>query len=433
MVEPSRRHGTRRSHLRYTLRSCRPPLLGLLTFGILASGCQIGPSALKVSSSQYSDAVRIAQSEQLLVNIVRLHYRDAPIFLAVSSISTQFELSQTGDITGTLIENVGAGGGSTPDSLGLGYGVRYSERPTITFTILGGEDFQTRMLTPLPVEVISLVAESGWRGDRLFRLTVEEINGLENAPRASGPTPASAPIYEEFIEAIALLQTLSDNRLVKFEFETRQSMISSPVPIDSVSGVDLVTAAKTGVTFLATPDGERMSLMKEERVLFLRFSSRAAESPDAMRLKELLRLRADQFEYRVVNAEKSTYDPLRPDETVNDVAIDTRSLTGVLYYLSNAVQSPPKHKERGFVTTTVDANGAPFDWSDLLGEFFHVYSSPTRPDNAAVAVRHRNFWFYIRDDDISSKSTFMFVLQLFALLAGDVEKTKPVLTLPVGG
>ncbi len=433
MVEPSRRYGTRRSHLRYALRSCRSPFWGLLTFGILTTGCQIGPSALKVSSSQYSDAVRIAQSEQLLVNIVRLHYRDAPVFLAVSNISTQFELSQAADITGTIIENVGAGGGSTPDSLGLGYGARYSERPTVTFTILGGEDFQKRMLTPLPVEVISLVAESGWRGDRLLRLTVEEINGLENAPRASGPTPPSAPAYKEFIEAVALLQTLMENRLVEFEFETRRSVVSSPVPIDSVSGVDLVAAAGTGVGFFVTPDGEQMTLTKEEHVLVLRFSPLAAESPDAMRLKELLHLQADQVEYEVVNAENSAYDPLHPEKRVNDVAIDTRSLTGVLFYLSNAVQSPPKHKERGLVTTTVDANGAPFDWSDLLGEFFHVYSSRTRPDNAAVAVRHRNFWFYIRDDDTTSKSTFMFVLQLFALLAGDVEKVKPVLTLPVGG
>ena len=147
------------SHLRYTLRSCGPPLLGLLTFGILTTGCQIGPSALKVSSSQYSDAVRIAQSEQLLINIVRLHYRDAPVFLAVSNITTQFQLSHTGNITGTIIENVGIGGEITPDSLGLGYGAQYSERPTITFTILGGEEFQKRMLAPLPVELISLIAD----------------------------------------------------------------------------------------------------------------------------------------------------------------------------------------------------------------------------------------------------------------------------------
>ena len=97
----------RHSRLRHTLRSRRPPLLGLLTFGILTTGCQIGPSALKVSSLQYSDAVRIAQSEQLLINIVRLHYRDAPVFLGVSSISTQFELSQTDDMTGNIVETSG--------------------------------------------------------------------------------------------------------------------------------------------------------------------------------------------------------------------------------------------------------------------------------------------------------------------------------------
>lgn len=423
-----------RSHSQYSLRSCRAPLLGLLSFGILTTGCQIGPSALRVSSSQYSEAVRIAESEQALMNIVRLHYRDVAVFLAVSNISTQFELSHAGEITGSIVENVGAGDGSTPDSFGFGYGAQYSERPTVSFTVLGGEEFQKRLLAPLPVEIISLVAESGWRGDRLFRLAVEEINGLQNAPRASGPTPASAPEYKKFIEAVALLQHLSNNRLVKFEFETRQSMMSSPVAIDRVSGVDLVTAANSGLRFVVTPDGRWMNLMKKERVLVLRFSPRAVESPDVLRLKELLHLRTDQLAFTVVDAQrKSTYDPLQVEEKLDYVAIDTRSLMGVLFYLSNAVQSPPKHKERGLVTATVDANGTPFDWSELLGEFFHVYSSPTRPKNAAVAVRHRSYWFYIRDDDIRSKSTFMFVLQLFALVAGDVEKAKPVLTLPVGG
>jgi hypothetical protein len=49
-----------------------------------------------------------------------------------------------------------------------------------------------------------------------------------------------------------------------------------------------------------------------------------------------------------------------------------------------------------------------------------------------VVARHRGHWFYIADDDETSKSTFTLLNQLFALQSGDVEETKPVLTLPVG-
>jgi hypothetical protein len=106
---------------------------------------------------------------------------------------------------------------------------------------------------------------------------------------------------------------------------------------------------------------------------------------------------------------------------------------GVLYYLSNAVQPPQEHLDAGVVTTTVDANGKPFDWSAMLGGLFEVRSSKNSPPNPAVAVRHRGRWFYIADDDETSKSTFVLLHQLFSLRAGDVEESKPVLTLPVGG
>ena len=74
-----------------------------------------------------------------------------------------------------------------------------------------------------------------------------------------------------------------------------------------------------------------------------------------------------------------------------------------------------------------------FRWSPL--GLFEVRTSDglLRPDGAAWAVRHRGRWFYIADDDQSTKSTFLLLNQLFTLQSGDVEETKPVLTLPVGG
>jgi len=68
----------------------------------------------------------------------------------------------------------------------------------------------------------------------------------------------------------------------------------------------------------------------------------------------------------------------------------------------------------------------------VLGGMFRVHSSAGPPSNASVAVRYRDHWFYIADDDQSAKATFMLVNQIFALQAGDVTETKPVLTLPVG-
>ncbi|MFQ5491553.1 MAG: hypothetical protein ACE5GE_12600 [Phycisphaerae bacterium] len=416
------------------VKRIRPKLLGISALVLVmgAAGCQFGPSALTVGSAHYSDAVRIATSEQLLVNLVRLRYRDLSIFLGVSNISTQFQFNSSAGIDGSIVENVNAGKAKTPDTLGLSGSVAYSEKPTITFSILGGEAFQKRMLSPLKVGAISLLAESGWRADRVLRLTVEELNGMKNAPGASGPTPSRTPAYRDFLEFTELLRELHEDGLINFEYETREKSISSPLPAAQVKGADVVTAAKVGIEFQATDDGQHLGLVARKRVLVMRFAPQDTEPPKVARFRELARLKPGQMRFDIVALEHSEMDPFKPQQRVGDIAVDTRSLMGVLYYLANGVKPPPAHLEAGLVTTTVDALNHPFDWSNVLDGLFQVHSSVRRPSHAAVAVRHRGYWFYILDSDESSKSTFTLLSQLFALQASDVDEVKPLLTLPVG-
>lgn len=391
----------------------------------VATGCQIGPGRLKVAASHYSDAVRIANGESLLMNLVRLRFRDEATFLAVTNISTQFELENSVDVNGSAVTGGGAG------LVGAGGGIRYSERPTISFSILGGESFQRRMLMPLAIPAIALLAESGWRVDRVLRLTAEGLNGLHNAPTASGPTPSAAPEYLDFLEATRLLRKLRLEGLIEFQYESQRDPLSAPLA--SIDGGHSVGAVKAGVEFEVLDDG-RFQLFKEKRTLVMRFRRDASGSPDAIRLRDLLRLDPGRRRYPVVQMEDSQYDPFDPDKRLRELAVDSRSLMGVLYYLSNGVGVGDDHLERKVVTTTLDADGNPFDWQSLLDGLFtvHMRDGSRRPADAALAVRHRGRWFYVDDGDQDTKSTFLFLAQLFTLQAGDVEEAKPVLTLPVG-
>lgn len=119
------------------------------------------------------------------------------------------------------------------------------------------------------------------------------------------------------------------------------------------------------------------------------------------------------------------------DRAPGELAVYPRSLMGVLFYLSQAVEPPEPHLAAGWATVTRDRGGQVFDWRLVTGDLLRVASSRERPAEAFIAVPYRGAWFYIADDDLESKSTFGLLAQLFSLQAGDSRSLVPVLTLPL--
>ena len=346
------------------------------------------------------------------------------MYLSVNSISTQFELGASASVNGDLVE-----GGA--DVLGLGAGIEYAERPTITFGILSGDDFERNMLEPVSINTIALLSESGWRVDRVLRLTVEGLNGLRHATTASGPTPARAPEYREFLEAVTLLQNLTADKL--FDFELRDKLISDPIPRTQLSGEDLIIAAREGLEFRRVEGGDDYQPVLEERRLVMRVRPEAEDSPEIARLRTLLGLDPEVNRYELVSRDDADFDTFADRTNLDQIIIDTRSLQGVLYYLSHGVEPPVEDLERRIVTRTSTPEGDEFDWDRLLQGLFKVSHSASRPRDAAVAVRHRGKWFFIADTDETTKSTFLLLRHLFTLQSGERPAINPVLTLPVGG
>ncbi|GJM24745.1 MAG: hypothetical protein DHS20C16_11600 [Phycisphaerae bacterium] len=413
------------------MRSTRLRVGILLVVGALIPGCQFGPNALKIGQSEYSDALRVATSEQMLVNLVRMRYRDLPVFLGVTSIATQFQFDQSGEAVGTLNENVGTADSLNPNVLRLSGRLGYSEKPTITYSLLGGEAFLRRMLMPISVENISLLAESGWRADRVLRLSVEALNGLPNAPTASGPTPGRVPEYESFAEVMGLIKDMRASGAMGITFIPRRQQISFDLPREKVSSGDLISAAKSGVGFASENGDDRARLVTMRRVLVMQLNESPSGQDVRRRFRDLLSLEGNRREYDIVD-EVELADGRNGRDVKDKIGLDTRSLMGVLYFLSQSVDVPEDHIEDGVATQTRRADGSAFDWSEVLDDLFHVHTSRFKPKGAAVAVKHRGRWFYIRDDDEDSKSTFSLLGQLFMLQTGEVTKTDPVLTLPVG-
>ena len=179
-------------------------LFVLLVFGQI--GCfNLGPVSIKSERSKYNLSIQKTNDEQLLLNLVRLKYRDTPFFLEVGNVASQFRLKNKASFTAQLESIV-------EDIFNLGASTSYEESPTISYTPLQGDKFVKNILSTLPLKTITLLFHSGWSIERVFKVCLQRIDKLKNAPSASGPTPKIAPKTNKFFKAAKLLREIQNNQ-----------------------------------------------------------------------------------------------------------------------------------------------------------------------------------------------------------------------------
>ena len=357
----------------------------LVTFLItlpLLTGCQsyFGPSALQNTHPAYNQAIVQTLKEQMLLNLVRLKYRDEPYFLKVSNVTASLTFSSSVGV-GTSQMDLASGGNIIQPTLGT----TYTDAPTISFQPLYGEDFLKSVLSSISFDALLVMAESGWNIDRVFGLCVERINNVHNSPSASGPTPNQPPEFSRFKRAMVLILALQKAHQMEIGLNKNQ---------------------QPTIKFKITAKNQVM--MNE--------------------LAQLLSFKIQPNQQSVTLKLDSNFLDIQSDE----LNIRPRSIANILFYLSQNVESPTEHIQQGLVTVTQNSQNTPFNWSETpAGSFFRIQSSEDYPDQAFLAVPYRGYWFYIADNDLESKSTFMLLNHLFDLQAGQTKYTGPTLTIPV--
>ena len=353
-------------------------ILALISILFLSACANLGPASLKGERNNYNVAVQRTNDEQLLLNLVRLKYRDTPFFLEVSSVASQFTMKTDATINAEL-----------PDTglniFTFGGGASYQERPTVTYSPLRGDKFIKHVLSPVPLKTISLLYHSGWSIERILRLSLQKMGSHKNAPGASGPTPEHPPQFEGFVQVVKLFRFMQNRGVLE-------------VALDSSQGTSR---------------------------LILQIADEAKDWPEVRKLSGYLGNPPGQMRY-ILSNHKTANEP-------GQIPIVTRSLLGIMFYLSQAVESPEAHRKSGKVTITRYESGEEFDWSKVTGDLLRVRSQFNIPDTASVAIYYRDYWFYVDDSNLSSKSTFSLLTQIFALQAGDIKDVSPMLTLPLGG
>ncbi len=389
----------------------------------MTSGC-LGPGAVRYTRMRYNEAVRLTNDQQLLMNIVRLRYADSPMFIDLPNIISQFELAAGGS-------DPGRRGSQT--AFGIA-GLTGRDTPTLTYHPREGREIAKALLNPISADLFSVV-NAGATVEQLFLLTINDLNDVPNAPRATTLTPTLPDDNSEFLRGIRILSSLRDREATELVIGTSDDPdnLSDPVARSSIDGSDLIEAARAGYVFRASGN-DQLALRRRERELFLRIRQPYVHSPEMEELARIFKLTPGLSRYRIKSELTEEAGEIHASPLGSDtIFLNLRSILQIMTFLSKGVCIPEEHVRTGVAPTIPGPDGRPFDWTRVTAGQFFVRAQKHRPASAEVAVLYRGYWFYIAPDDVNSRAMLSIIEVLFALQESGERSLGPLLTLPVGG
>jgi hypothetical protein len=346
-------------------------MIALWAFGLL-SGCSgIGPTTVSRDRFDYTSAISDSWKNQMLINMVKIRYGDAPVFMDVSSVISQYQIAAQ--------VNLGATFNSDPWSTSqtLGATGNYVDRPTITYSPIIGDKFARSMMSPIPPPAVLSLVQAGYPVDLVFRLLVQEINGVRNRFGGQARAQSADPEFYSLIDRMRRTQ--------------------------SAGGI--------GMRFKKQEE-------KDATIMVIRGERDARIEALAAEVRKILGLDPHANAFNVV------YGAVSKDD--KEIAILTRSLLEVLVDLSGDIEVPAAHVEEKRVGPTYA--------EEVQGErilpLVRIKSSSEKPGDAFVSVPYRNSYFWIDDRDLISKRIFSFLMFVFTLAETGDKGTAPIVTVP---
>jgi hypothetical protein len=345
----------------------RSHVIGALMLAALAGCASVSPQHVTTDRMDYGQVVADSWKRQTLLNVVRLRYADAPVFLDVSSIINSYTVGGNANAQATLPS------GTNPDVFQLGTTGNWSNTPTVTYQPLLGDRFTRSLLQPIPPASVFQLLQGGWGANLVFPTVVGSVNGLRNTSLGM----AADPGFNELTEAFSRIQRAGN---IGIRVEPRK---------DGGGVLAVIRRAESGTRL-----GE-----------------------DSLRVRKLLGLPEDTTEFEI------TYGliPRKP----NEVAVLTRSMMEVMLQLGFGIDLPEGHATSGHALPGQRHPG------DAPAEpLVRIRSGTEVPADTYAAIPYKGYWYWIDETDIASKRTFTFLMILFSLAETGQNMASPVVTVP---
>jgi hypothetical protein len=340
------------------------------------TGCtHLGPATVAMDRFDYNAAIADSWKQQTLLNIVKLRYMDLPVFMDVPSIVSGYSVQTGINVNGTVSSDRAVQG----NFAALGGQVIYTDRPTITYVPLTGEKFLRSLITPIDPKNIFFLLQSGYAADFILGMAVESLNGVRNRSAAGGMLRQADP---EFTRALELLRDVHTAGAFGMRVEE-----------DKAKG-------STGVVFFRRDDVPADIAEKQ------------------LEIRRLLKLPPNQQRFVLA------YSPTRGAE--NELAVNSRSMLQIMQAFASYVEVPDTHLQEGSVWPSGET--APAAKRRTAGVW--IYSGKEKPAEAFVAVRYRDYWFWVDHGDLQTKRALTVVVFFFTLAEGAEAERLPLITIP---
>jgi hypothetical protein len=358
---------------------------------------------------------------QMLLNLVRLAHDEPTQWVSVTQINTsttyRAAVGTSANFQGLAFEGASADAG-------------FSYTPTLTFVPRQGEQLANEMMAPIPVESMEHLVSAGYPMSWILFLACERFQSVQSFDVNVRDGIVSAD--SKFARAIILFSDLQRRGLISLSL-VRVPVIWNwePIPKESVTLASIMSARTDNSVLELREDGKGYDFVSIERVPVLTAYDGIQSDANGRELCEILGIEPIARDWKLVGIEDRI-----PGEFLT---VRTRSLSAVLRLLSlgvdrrdNTMPAPPRAANASAAFASLESGMTSERLRELVRSVFVIERSASAPSDAAVSVLHAGQWYFIREDDRTTKQAFAMLRDLFDLQVKP-ERTngRPVLTVPI--
>lgn len=388
-------------------------LLAHLCLAVAFAGC-VGPAALHQAVLGYDETVSRLDGEMLVLNIARTHLNLPAHFTVTSSIAATFDYRANVGFVGTFFDTPGI------NSYGLALGASVAENPTLSIVPIQGEEFTTRILTPMDESKFAFLVFQGAPFDMVLRLMADgfEVQDRDGTfQRFVLNSPTHPPEYEEFRRRALHLTWLNATRNLFVGALAFRETLVTPTGAGPLSLADLVGAVEKGYRWrrARNTEGYELSRPVTGRVVVTNYDPRRLSDADRRALND--RAAANPRNFVLVD--------VRPGYPGGDFplfgAIKLRSLNSILAFVAAGIsQAPEFDMEKDRRTETVSRNPR---------QALAIKVTDARPGPPVPQVRYAGRYYAVADTAWDLEA-FTLLYHLFQMTVTDVSRVAvPAITI----